>query len=354
MSALFLPAAAGANQGASFMKDYRPSLGKAAVFGAVALILCAPLSARNILITNDDGLTSNVVALHKALVAQGHDVIVSVPCQNQSGTGAAIAFDRPLLPLEKACRHDAAKPGDPAAGPITREQVAPGDFYYVDGTPVMAFLHGLHVAGKERWGGLPDLVISGPNEGQNVGAIIISSGTVGAAQAAALQGIPAIALSAGASTNGPYLANPISAQVAQRSVELIKALDEVAGDGPILPAGLALNVNFPDNPVGAAWQITKVGTYNAYKLGFTMNMARDASPTMKAMAAARGAELPELPGLTFEFATERPREDQLQDESVVYRKAIAISAMQAGFAADAATQEQAAALLKTLLAPRPE
>lgn len=330
------------------------SIARTVLLGAVALTLTAPAAARTILITNDDGLTSNVVALHKALLEAGHDVIVSVPCQNQSGMGAAIAFDRPLLPLTQACRHDAAKPGDPAAGPIIREGVTPGDFYYVDGTPVMALLHGLHVAGKQRWGGLPDLVVSGPNEGQNVGAIIISSGTVGAAQAAALQGIPAIALSAGANTDGPDLANPVSAQVAQLSAQLVKALDEAAGESPLLPSGLALNVNFPDNPVGAAWQITKVGTYNAYKLGFAMNMARDASPTMKTMAAARGAQLPELPGLTFEFATERPRDDQMQDESVVYRKAIAISPMQPGFAADPLGQEQVMALLRALLGERGE
>lgn len=336
------------------MTQFRRPLIRTALLATAALLLVAPAAARTILITNDDGLTSNVVALHKVLVEAGHDVIVSVPCQNQSGTGAAIAFDRPLVPLTQPCRHNAAKAGEPAAGPITREGVAPGDFYYVDGTPVMALLHGLHVAGKQRWNGLPDMVISGPNEGQNVGAIIISSGTVGAAQAAALQGIPAIALSAGANTDGPDLANPVSAQVAQRSAELVKALDEAAGDNPLLPSGLALNVNFPDDPTGAAWQITKVGTYNAYKLGFTMNMARDASPTMQAMAAARGAQLPELPGLTFEFATDRPREDQKQDESVVYRKAIAISPMQAGFAADVPGQEQVMALLGALLVERGE
>lgn len=40
-----------------------------------------PLStnARNIVVSNDDGLTSNVIALHKALREGRHDVIVSVP-----------------------------------------------------------------------------------------------------------------------------------------------------------------------------------------------------------------------------------------------------------------------------------
>ena len=61
---------------------------------AAILALATPMAAeaRNIVITNDDGLTSNVVALYKALKADGHDVIVSVPCQNQSGMGAALGL----------------------------------------------------------------------------------------------------------------------------------------------------------------------------------------------------------------------------------------------------------------------
>lgn len=312
----------------------QPKLALLAAVASLALAASAA-QARNILITNDDGLTSNVVALHAALTKAGHDVIVSVPCEDQSGVGAAIKFDKPMVPLAHDCRNGAAAAGDPAAGPITRAEVAAGEFYYVDGTPVMALLHGLHVAGKERWGAMPDLVLSGPNEGQNVGAIVISSGTVGAAQAAALQGLAAIALSAGSNTGGEGLANPLSAPIADLSARLVAALDTQAGDGPMLPAGLALNVNFPDKPEGAEWRLTRIGTYSAYQLGFTMNMAADASPTMKAMAAARGMELPELPGLMFDFNTARPDADQVNDESVVYRQDIAISPMIAGFDAPA-------------------
>ena len=47
---------------------------------AASLAFAAPAAqARNIVLTNDDGLTSNVVALYKALKAAGHDVVVSVP-----------------------------------------------------------------------------------------------------------------------------------------------------------------------------------------------------------------------------------------------------------------------------------
>lgn len=301
---------------------------------ASAAVAVAPAAAeaRNIVITNDDGLTSNLVALYEALKAAGHDVVVSVPCTNQSGQGAALGIARPLAPLQAACLNGAAQPGDPAAGPMTRAGLAHGDFYYVDGTPVAALLHGLDVVGKARWGKAPDLVLSGPNEGQNVGAIILSSGTVSAAQYAAVAGIPAIALSAGAGTEAASLDNPLSDEIARRSVELVAHLDALSQGGAMLPAGLALNVNFPDRPEGAAWQLSEIGSYNAYKVGFTINMAASASPMMQMMAKSRGMELPPVPGVSFDLNTATPAPAELDDESVVYRKAIAVSPMQAGFA----------------------
>lgn len=305
------------------------------VLAAAILALAASgAEARNIVITNDDGLTSNVVALYVALKAEGHDVIVSVPCTNQSGQGAALGIARPLAPLKEACLNDAAEAGAPGAGAMTRKGLPGGgaDFHYVDGTPVAALLHGLDVLAKARWGGAPDLVLSGPNEGQNVGAIILSSGTVSAAQYAAVSGIPAIALSAGANTEAAGLDNPVSAEVARRTVELVTALEAKAGAGPLLPPGLALNVNMPDQPAGARWQLTEVGTYKAYKVGFTTDMAASASPMMQMMAQSRGMTIPALPGVSFDFNTAAPTPDQLNDESVVYRKAIAVSPMQAGFA----------------------
>jgi 5'-nucleotidase len=289
--------------------------------------------ARNIVLTNDDGLTSNLVALYEALKAAGHDVVVSVPCTNQSGQGAALGIARPLVPLKEACINAAAEAGAPASGPMTRAGLpGDGDFHYVDGTPVAALLHGLDVIGKARWGAGPDLVLSGPNEGQNVGAIILSSGTVSAAQYAAVMGIPAIALSAGSNTEAATLDNPLSDDVARRTVELVAALDAKAQGGALLPAGLALNVNFPDQLVGARWQLTRIGSYNAYKVGFTANMADSASPMMRAMAEARGMTIPPLPGVSFDFNTATPLPEQAGDESVVYRSAIAVSPMQAGYA----------------------
>lgn len=326
-----------------------------AMFAALSLVaftLPVTAQARNILITNDDGLTSNVVALHAALEAAGHDVIVAVPCQNQSGMGAALYIARPLAPLAQPCRNDAAGTGAPGAGPMTRTALPQGDFHYVDGTPTMAMMFGLHLA-TGRWGAQPDLVLSGPNEGQNVGAIILTSGTVSAAQAAAVRGIPAIALSAGSNSEGADLANPISAQVAQRVVELVAALDARADGDPLLAQGLALNVNFPDELAGAEWRVTRIGSYNAYLLDFTMDMAANASPTLRAMATQNGAQLPSLPGISLDFNRAEPRPDQLNDESVVYRQHIAVSPMIAGYEASFSAEAAERHLAEVLAAVSP-
>lgn len=308
---------------------------KLTLLAAAAALAFTPGAAlaRNIVLTNDDGLTSNVVALYQALKDAGHDVVVSVPCTNQSGQGAALGIARPLTPLAEACLNGAAEAGAPGAGPMTRTGLPDGgDFYYVNGTPVAALLHGLDVVGKARWGKAPDLVLSGPNEGQNVGAIILSSGTVSAAQFAAVMGIPAIALSAGANSEAASLDNPQSAVVAQRSLELLAHLETRAGEGALLPAGLALNVNFPDQAETARWQLTEVGSYNAYKVGFTADMAASASTMMQAMAQARGMTIPPLPGVSFDFNTAAPAPGEEDDESIVFRSAIAVSPMQAGYA----------------------
>jgi len=303
----------------------------ATLLGAAALAAPQPALARHVVLSNEDGLTENVAALYRALKAAGHDVVVSVPCTNQSGMGTASYFGRPLTPLAAPCRAAAAAAGDPGAGPMTRADLPPGDFYYVAGTPVMAMTYGVDVVARRRWGKDPDLVLSGPNEGQNVGTVILGSGTVGIARVATARGIPAIAFSAGqpsfgdaAPTNaGP--ANPEPAAVAARAVELVGALDRAAGKGPVLPRGLALNVNFPDHPSRSGWKLTRVGSYDTYRFTFVDNMARDASPGAKAMSAHMGGALQPLPGMVGEITTQPPLPGQSDDEAVVFRQAIAVT-----------------------------
>ncbi|WP_341677557.1 5'/3'-nucleotidase SurE [Niveibacterium sp. SC-1] len=302
--------------------------------GLSACALASPAFALNILLTNDDGLTSNVKALYEALKAKGHDVIVAVPCTGQSGMGAAVKYLTPLTPLSTSnadrttggCLNGAAAAGDPGAGKMTKSGFTGGDYFYANGTPVMATMYGLDVVAAARWGKAPDLVLSGPNEGQNVGGIVNGSGTVSNAQFSASRGLPSIALSADASTaDNTGLANPASPTVAKLSVDLIDALVAKAGKGPLLPAGLALNVNFPKDLSNPVWAFTRFGSYNLYDLKFVADLSQD--PTAKAV----GLGSYPFPGVTISNTTAAPAADQTDNEAYVSQTKISVTAMQLGF-----------------------
>jgi len=121
-----------------------------------------------ILISNDDGyLAPGIIALADAL-AQIAEIVVVAPDSNRSGSSNSLTLDRPLSVYR-----------------------ATNGFYFVNGTPSDC----VHVA---LTGGLsfkPDLVVSGINQGQNMGDDTLYSGTVAAATEGFLFGIPAIAFS---------------------------------------------------------------------------------------------------------------------------------------------------------------
>lgn len=306
--------------------------------GALVLACTTPALALNILLVNDDGLTSNLKATYDALKAAGHDVIVSVPCTGQSGRGAAIVMysttvvvpdnDKTQIEAEGGCHNGAAPTGAPAVGLFTKAGYNNGDFHYVHGTPVMATMYGLDVLAPARWGGAPALVLSGPNEGQNTGPIVNSSGTVGNVQFSVARGLPAIALSAGAdTTDNTGLANPYSTVVAQLTVKLIAELKARAGSGPVLPPGVALNVNFPDAPTAALpWSFARIGSYDKYNLKF-----KNTAPY----------------GITG-TAPATPTAAQAEDESLVSKTKVSVSAMQAGFDHRPAAQQWLRLRLGTL------
>lgn len=310
----------------------------------VLSMLASPAFALNIVLSNDDGLSSNVKALYEALKAKGHDVIVSVPCTGQSGMGGAIYFLKPLTPLTSACLNGAASIGDPGASKMTKAGFDGGDYFYVNGTPIMSMLYGVDVQAKTRWGKNPDLVLSGPNEGQNVGAIVMSSGTIGNAQNAASRGIPAIALSADSSTaDNTNLANPESIKVAKLTTDLLAALQAKSGTDPLLPAGVALNVNFPKDLTNAKWNFSRIGTYNAYTVKFTADLSTD--PT----AIAYGLGKYPYPGITIGMNNDANTQEQAEDESIVYKSAIAVTSMQVAYDHRPAGQQWLRLRLRDLL-----
>lgn len=157
--------------------------------GAIALGLAGSAMAApaepplRILITNDDGVSSEGIA---ALVAALHpvaDVVVAAPAENNSGGSQSITI------IGKPFRVDtvATPDGVPHFG--------------VRGTPADSVIFGLLGPGKER----PfDLVISGINKGENVGNAVPVSGTIGAARQAVMMGVPAIAVSQQYRMGGDY------------------------------------------------------------------------------------------------------------------------------------------------------
>lgn len=308
---------------------------------ATLFALATPAHALNILISNDDGLTSNVKALYDALKGAGHSVIVSVPCTGQSGRSGAIVMystdtivpdnDKTQIEAEGGCHNGAAPTGAPAVGPFTKSGYTNGDFHYVHGTPVMATMYGLDVLATARFGKAPDLVLSGPNEGQNVGSVVVHSGTIGNAQFAANRGLPTIALSAGSdTTDNTNLANPYSTVVAQLTRQLIDTLVAKAGSGALLPAGVALNVNFPNAPTTAMkFAFARIGSFNAYNLAF-----KNSVPYGLGGIAGSGT------------ATAA----QAEDESVVYRSKVAVTAMQVGYEQRPAAQQWLRLRLRELFA----
>lgn len=169
-----------------------------------------------ILLTNDDGIQAvGLRAMHRALVAAGHEVHVVAPVTEQSAVGHAITLSAPLRVKE------------------FRDE----GFYGlgVSGTPADCVKLGLSTLIKDR----PDMVVSGINSGANVGVDLLYSGTVSAATEGAFMGYPALAVSM-----DDFNPTDLSGQAAYAAALL-----------PRLPFGqlpekCVLNLNFPARPIG--------------------------------------------------------------------------------------------------------
>lgn len=209
-----------------------------------AALAAAPGSARalDILLSNDDGQSApGIQALRAALCAAGHHVTLVGPATDQSGRGGSIntgALSSSAAMALTRVSTDACGTQWSLAAPTT-----PGRY---GGTPVDSVKTGLDVV---LVGNPPDLVVSGLNFGQNMSKEgSNTSGTVGAALAAAFAGFPAIAGSVGVnfaenptfgSTNSSFA--PASAFI----VKLIAALEAAPGAALLPKQVKLLNVNFP-------------------------------------------------------------------------------------------------------------
>ena len=164
-----------------------------------------------ILIANDDGyLAPGLAALVEACRGLG-EIDVVAPEQNASGTSNALTLQRPLSVWTAA-----------------------NGYRYVNGTPSDC----VHVALTGLLATRPDLVLSGINNGANMGDDTLYSGTVAAAMEGYLFGIPSIAFSL-AEKGWPHIDD--AARVARRLIEQVLAR-------PPAPGHWLLNVNIPARP----------------------------------------------------------------------------------------------------------
>jgi 5'-nucleotidase len=180
-----------------------------------------------ILISNDDGYRAEGLrALTEALTPLA-EVTVVAPDRNRSGASNSLTLDMPL----RVFPYDERK------------------FYVVNGTPTDC----VHLAISGLFEHEHDMVVSGVNDGANLGDDVLYSGTVAAAIEGRFLGLPAIAVS--------LVMQPNSGQhfetAARVAVEMVMRVQRT----PLHQATI-LNVNVPDLPYD------KLGGYRATRLGF--------------------------------------------------------------------------------------
>lgn len=176
-----------------------------------------------ILLSNDDGYFSPGLAQLAEALSQLAEITVVAPERDRSGASNSLTLDRPLM--------------------VRR---APSGFMYVNGTPTDC----VHLAVTGLLDALPDMVVSGINDGANMGDDTIYSGTVAAAMEGFLLGIPSVAVSLANVSQGNF------STAARVAADLVRR----CGGRP-LPAPMLLNVNVPDVPFGALTgiRVTRLG-----------------------------------------------------------------------------------------------
>ncbi|MBM3519344.1 MAG: 5'/3'-nucleotidase SurE [Alphaproteobacteria bacterium] len=165
-----------------------------------------------ILVTNDDGIHApGLETLETIARAISADVWVVAPAEEQSGAGHSLSL----------------------ADPIRFRKIEERR-YEVAGTPTDCVV----MAARKIMPGLPDLVLSGVNRGQNIADDVTYSGTIAAAMEGTTLGLKSIALSQVTGIHG----NGVSFAVAERhGAHIVRRLMSIEF-GP----GVLMNVNFPD------------------------------------------------------------------------------------------------------------
>jgi 5'-nucleotidase len=176
-----------------------------------------------ILISNDDGYFAQGIETLAKKLAKIAEVVVVATEADRSGASNSLTVDRPLI-VRKSWN----------------------GFFYVNGTPTDC----VHLAVTGLLDTLPDMVVSGINNGANMGDDTIYSGTVAAATEGYLLGLPSLAISLASFEQKHY---DTAAQVA---LEMVLRLAQKPIREPVL-----LNINVPDVPYDelTGYEVTRLG-----------------------------------------------------------------------------------------------
>jgi 5'-nucleotidase len=178
-----------------------------------------------ILLSNDDGYRAEGIRRLAEALGTFAQVTVVAPERNRSGASNSLTLDVPLRVFQ-------AEP----------------DVYFVNGTPTDC----VHLAISGLFDFEHDMVVSGINDGANLGDDVLYSGTVAAAIEGRFLGLPTIAVSLATETGGPRHFTT----AARVTCELIEHIIREPLHGSTI-----LNVNVPDLPYGElrGWQATRLG-----------------------------------------------------------------------------------------------
>jgi 5'-nucleotidase len=169
-----------------------------------------------ILVTNDDGILSEGLWILVEELKKVGRVTVITPDRELSSIGTAVSLRQPLK-IQKI-----------------RPMVPGVEAYSIDGTPSDSVILALGKLVKGRL----EMVVSGINQGLNLGEDVHISGTVSAALQGYLRGLPALAISA------PYGNEQCLEPAARVAAILVKRITTTP-----LPTKIFLNVNIPDRPL---------------------------------------------------------------------------------------------------------
>ncbi|KAF9801282.1 hypothetical protein IEO21_10152 [Rhodonia placenta] len=156
---------------------------------ALAFASIFTLSAKDILLTNDDGwVVAQISAQYRELTKAGFNVVLSCPSEDKSGTGSRTTT--PTV-LKKPCEYDTCPVGSPPEGPAPSNSRV----NYVNAYPVDAANYGIKILSPKFFSKEPDFVDSGPNIGTDILQVHLTHPSPSTAVRPAKLGVPSTASS---------------------------------------------------------------------------------------------------------------------------------------------------------------